>query len=74
MNCLICANDIRNVFYTTVDSQGNVDTLCYKCYSISVLDNYPEMKDNGGTKVLSICECGKDKHGFASHSSWCKKA
>jgi hypothetical protein len=20
-----------------------------------------------------ICECGKDKHGFASHSTWCKK-
>jgi len=19
------------------------------------------------------CECGKDKHGFASHSDWCKK-
>lgn len=20
-----------------------------------------------------ICECGKDKHGFASHSNWCEK-
>lgn len=19
------------------------------------------------------CECGKEKHGFASHSTWCKK-
>lgn len=21
----------------------------------------------------SICECGKDKHGFAEHTSWCPK-
>lgn len=20
-----------------------------------------------------VCECGKDKHGFASHSKWCDK-
>lgn len=20
-----------------------------------------------------ICECGKEKHGFTSHSTWCKK-
>lgn len=21
--------------------------------------------------VTGACECGKDKHGFASHSNWC---
>lgn len=26
-------------------------------------------------KVIGlVCECGADKHGFASHSNWCKKA
>lgn len=20
-----------------------------------------------------VCECGKDKHGFANHSNWCPK-
>lgn len=23
---------------------------------------------------IPICECGADKHGFASHSTWCEKA
>ena len=23
--------------------------------------------------MLPICECGKDKHGFANHSTWCQK-
>lgn len=26
------------------------------------------------TKKDVECECGKDKHGFASHSEWCGKA
>jgi hypothetical protein len=26
-----------------------------------------------GVPVFPICECGKDKHGFASHATWCKK-
>jgi hypothetical protein len=25
------------------------------------------------TKLMKACECGKDKHGFARHSTWCPK-
>jgi hypothetical protein len=26
-----------------------------------------------GAKLEFTCECGKDKHGFAKHASWCPK-
>jgi hypothetical protein len=74
MNCLVCANEIQDVFYTTIDSHGNVDTLCYRCYQTSALDNYQDMKDGGGTKVvLDKCECGTKAPIGQGHSSWCQK-
>jgi hypothetical protein len=30
--------------------------------------------DKGFEIKLKACECGADKHGFASHSNWCPKA
>jgi hypothetical protein len=30
-----------------------------------------EIKFQGLNDV--VCECGKDKHGFASHSTWCPR-
>jgi hypothetical protein len=38
--------------------------------SIMDLDNL-DIKLGYGEDL--ICECGKDKHGFAKHSTWCKK-
>lgn len=74
MNCLVCADDIKDTFYASLDNVGNLETYCFRCYSKNVLDNYPDMiaapikvKENG-------CECGKEKHGFASHSNWCGRA
>ena len=71
VNCLICANDIYDVFYTTVDSQGNVDTLCFVCYSKNVLDNYQGMVNGGGTKMINKCECGTQNPLGQGHSGWC---
>lgn len=75
MTCVVCGDPIHNMFYTSVGPTNQVDTYCYSCYHTSILDNYPEMKDGGGTKVIEEkCECGADKHGFANHSRWCPKA
>lgn len=27
-----------------------------------------------GIVAVKVCECGADKHGFASHSGWCPKS
>jgi hypothetical protein len=74
MNCIVCANEIHHVFYTTVDNKGNIDTYCFGCYSVAILDNHEGMVDGGGTNFGGTCECGKEKHGFASHSNWCDMA
>lgn len=35
---------------------------------------YGETDDQLRERINPIkCECGKEKHGFASHSTWCKK-
>ena len=73
MNCLVCANDILDVFYSAFDNKGCLEIYCYRCYQKNVLESHPGMIDGGGTKLVIKCECGKDKHGFAMHSNWCPK-
>lgn len=73
MNCLVCACDIYDVFYTDFDSQGNMDTYCFACYSKNVLDNHPGMVDGSGTKVIEKCECGTKAKPSQNHSSWCNQ-
>lgn len=38
-------------------------------HSISVYEKSPEMTVT--EPKAPICECGKEKHGFASHAQWC---
>lgn len=71
MNCLVCANDIDEYFYTAVDPKGNVDTYCFGCYQRAILDNYPGMVDGSGTKIKVKCECGSKGPMGQSHSTWC---
>ena len=72
MTCLVCGNPIVAIFYTSGNSAGNFDIYCTTCYAKNILDNYPGMNSSGTNVVKSVCECGKEKHGFASHSSWCQ--
>lgn len=40
----------------------------------AVTRQYGETDDQLRERLNPIkCECGKEKHGFASHSTWCKK-
>jgi hypothetical protein len=71
MNCLVCACDIYDVFYTDFDNQGNMDTYCFACYSKNVLDNYSGMVPTG-TPVAVKCECGTKAKIGQHHSSWCQ--
>lgn len=74
MNCLVCANEINGVFYSSLDHKGELEIYCYGCYQKVVLDNYPHMNAQGTLVGGEKCECGKEKHGFASHSQWCPKS
>jgi hypothetical protein len=74
MTCVVCMDAIKNMFYTSVDGRGQVDTYCYTCYHKAILDNYTGMKDGGGTKTNETkCECGSDRVGSPKHSNWCPK-
>jgi hypothetical protein len=72
MTCVVCSDSINNMFYISVTYEDDVDTYCSSCYLKTILDNFPGMKSSGTNVVKSVCECGKEKHGFASHSCWCK--
>ena len=72
MNCLVCAEEIHNMFYTSVDTHGNLDIYCYSCYQRAILDNYLGIVDGGGTKVNQVsCECGTKSPMGQGHSNWC---
>lgn len=48
----------------------------YDCVTVSESDLMRAPLPSENTFELPIfksCECGKDKHGFANHSSWCPK-
>lgn len=34
---------------------------------------FDRLVEEGGIDKEKVCECGKDKHGFANHSDWCPK-
>lgn len=42
-------------------------------YDGSELISWPSMVEETSNETKSVCECGKDKHGFANHSNWCPK-
>ena len=43
-------------------------------HAIAPTWNIEDLKPWTKINPIPICECGADKHGFASHSSWCGKA
>ena len=50
----------------------------YNCVQIPpaftiTLDENGNWVQNKNELQKAVCECGKDKHGFASHSRWCQK-
>lgn len=50
----------------------------FQPFDLLQLDNIemnepPKSSDIVDSLILTRCECGKEKHGFASHSTWCKK-
>lgn len=71
MNCIVCADEIHQMFYTSVGPTNQVDTYCYSCYHSAVLDNYPEMKASGTKVVEEVCECGTKAKRGQNHSGWC---
>jgi hypothetical protein len=46
-------------------------------FNLSQLDNLeicePLYSEEKPKVVAKECECGKEKHGFATHATWCKK-
>lgn len=52
-----------------------IDTSRYIPYTINETDHHEEYISGGEFEIISdiICECGKDKHGFARHAEWCVK-
>ncbi len=47
--------------------------LAFKsAYPVDVVEKLIENQEYI-TKYTNNCECGKEKHGFASHSNWCPK-
>ncbi len=72
MKCVVCDTEITTVFYSMLNGIGDVDVYCEPCYSKVFLDNHSMTNCNDSKEVA--CECGKEKHGFASHSNWCGKA
>jgi hypothetical protein len=72
MTCNVCGSPLIN-FCATVDGNGNFYYYCGPCYQKNVVDNQEGSKMPELTDVKVVCECGKDRHGFASHSVWCAK-
>lgn len=50
-----------------VGTQGLTGTYSYQ---VDLVKEFDKLIDESKEKA---CECGKDKHGFASHSDWCPK-
>ncbi len=40
----------------------------------TALDPWPSYGKSITEYQEPVCECGKDKHGFMAHSTWCQKA
>jgi hypothetical protein len=53
-----------------LDGQDRLLRQCFDNYFVNTISS--EQLDNAmGLTKLKICECGREKHGFASHSQWC---
>jgi hypothetical protein len=66
-----CAGEIYRLekngrYYHT--SENDLSLISSSLLTLS--ENELKMKPLDETKVKT-CECGKDKHGFGSHSNWC---
>lgn len=52
-------------------ADDGMTTVAYHSQTLPMCDSCVESISNFlGT---TTCECGKEKHGFANHSTWCKK-
>jgi len=60
---LYCSDGL--VGYTTMGIGKGFEDYGGSCWSF-----YNE-EDEPLIKKTKICECGKEKHGFANHSDWC---
>lgn len=82
-------NDTWNTFYTNDPihgssclyfwdaalTTGNLKPISYINYQGGRVSFANEgIKPLEKINLNPVCECGKDKHGFASHSNWCGKA
>lgn len=73
MNCFSCTIPIWDIFFSSARVDGSFDFYCHTCYEREVIGENQGMIGDG-TTIKTKCECGKEKHGFASHSNWCEKA
>lgn len=66
------SKDLKSLGYADIDDlDGPFGTMGLTNEQIdSFLESleYPQYLD-----MSTQCECGKDKHGFANHSTWCPK-
>lgn len=69
----------KNYFVDTISTQKVTISSTYsgpeRDYDFYVCNGHSSTKiepiESISIKIDSVCECGKEKHGFASHSTWC---
>lgn len=71
------SKDLKSPVYADIDDlDGPTGTMGLTDAEIDAIMNYQILCDVYPRKqidVIAQCECGKDKHGFANHSTWCPK-
>ena len=53
------------------NDRGNIEGYVEKRFMLNHKMSAHTPESVAGSVTAIACECGKDKHGFASHSSWC---
>ena len=71
IECHYCKTGAVQFRAVNVNLTGDMIFCCESCYSKYFIDNFEELDKQLSRQKL--CECGKDKHGFACHTDWCPK-
>lgn len=70
---VLFGNDICHDIFVTNAPNGNTWTVAWYMDDIMNGSLKPLVSSPIPQSQVPICQCGTDKHGFATHSTWCDK-